>query len=297
MPGSCGERWPMPHEANLHGRLQFLRLAIGFGKAIAVAAILIWSLVPIVFIVVSSFKPGKDIFAVPPRLAFSPTVEHYVDIWTKWATFFHGLLNSLIITVGATVLAVLASSLAGFAYSRFRSPSMTRSALFLILVRLLPPIVVTLPLFPIVNWLRLNDTHFVLIVLYATFFVSLGSILMRTFIDQIPVELDEAALVDGASRFTVLWRVILPLATQGMLAVAVFVIVFAWNEFLFAFIFTSTRAKTAPLVIAEMIGSFDGVDWGILFAAATVQLLPVLLFVVLTQRYLVAGLTAGAIKG
>ena len=174
---------------------------------------------------------------------------------------------------------------------------MTRSALFLILVRLLPPIVITLPLFPIINWLRLNDTHLILIILYATFFVSLGTILMRTFIDQIPRELDEAALVDGADQFTILRRVILPLATQGMLAVAVFVIVFAWNEFLFAFIFTSTRAKTAPLFIAEMIGSFDGVDWGILFAAATVQLLPILIFVVLTQKYLVAGLTAGAIKG
>ena len=277
--------------------MRFSRLAIGLGKGVAVAMILIWSLVPIAFIVISSLKPGRDIFAVPPRIVFEPTFQHYVNLWTNWSGFFHGLLNSLIITAGATLLAVLASSLAGFAYSRYRSPAMTRSALFLILVRLLPPIVVTLPLFPIVNWLRLNDTHLVLIILYATFFVSLGTILMRTFIDQIPLELDEAAQVDGASQFTILRRVILPLATQGMLAVAVFVIVFAWNEFLFAFIFTSTRAKTAPLFIAEMIGSFDGVDWGILFAAATVQLLPILIFVVLTQKYLVAGLTAGAIKG
>jgi multiple sugar transport system permease protein len=120
---------------------------------------------------------------------------------------------------------------------------------------------------------------------------------MRTFIDQIPRELDEAALVDGASRLTILWRVIMPLSAQGMLAVAVFVIVFAWNEFLFAFIFTSTRAKTAPLFIAEMMGSLDAFDWGVLFAASTVQLLPIMLFVLLTQKHLVAGLTGGAIKG
>jgi len=174
---------------------------------------------------------------------------------------------------------------------------MAGSAVFLVLVRLLPPIVVTLPLFPIVNWLRLNDTHLVLIILYATFFVSLGTLLMRTFIEQIPSELDEAAVVDGAGRWTILRRVIMPLSAQGMVAVAVFVIVYAWNEFLFAFIFTSTRAKTAPLVIAEMIGSFDGVDWGVLFAASTVQLLPILLFVIFMQRSLVAGLTSGAIKG
>ena len=130
-------------------------------------------------------------------------------------------------------------------------------------MRLIPPIVVTLPLFPIINAIGLNDTHIVLIVLYATFFVSLGTVLMRTFIDQIPRELDEAAEIDGATRMTMLRTIIVPLAAPGILAVAVFVVVFAWNEFLFAFIFTATNAKTAPLVISEMIGSIDGVDWGV----------------------------------
>jgi multiple sugar transport system permease protein len=195
------------------------------------------------------------------------------------------------------VLVIVASTMAGFAYSRTRTPFMQQSATFLIVVRLLPPIVVTLPLFGVVNLLGLNDTHLILILLYATFFVSLGTILMRTFIDQIPYELDEAAMVDGANRATILWTIIRPLAKQGMLAVSVFVIVYAWNEFLFAFIFTSTKAKTAPLVISEMMGSLDGVDWGVLFAASTVQLLPILLFVMLMQKHLVAGLTGGAVKG
>ena len=120
---------------------------------------------------------------------------------------------------------------------------------------------------------------------------------MRTFIEQIPRELDEAASIDGAGRLTILWQVIVPLAAPGILAVSVFVAVYAWNEFLFAFVFTATRAKTAPLVISEMIGSIDGVDYGILFAASTVQLVPVLLFVIFMNRHLVAGLTAGATKG
>lgn len=273
------------------------RNLVGVAKSIAVAVILFWSLAPIVFMVMSSIKPGQDIFAVPPHWSFHPTFAHYATLWAKWQGFFSGLWNSFVITTGATLLVIAASTMAGFAYSRTRTPFMQKSATFLIVVRLLPPIVVTLPLFGVVNLLGLNDTHLILVLLYATFFVSLGTILMRTFIDQIPYELDEAAKVDGAGRWTILWTVIRPLARQGMMAVSVFVIVYAWNEFLFAFIFTSTKAKTAPLVISEMMGSMDGVDWGVLFAASTVQLLPVLLFVMFMQKHLVAGLTGGAVKG
>ena len=272
-------------------------IPVRLGKALAVVAILFWSLFPIAFIVMSSLKPGQDIFAVPPKYLFTPTLQHYVSLWNQWGVFFRGLVNSTIITAGAAALAVVASTCAGYVYSRNSSRLLNGSVLFLIVVRLIPPIVVTLPLFPIVNAMGLNDTHIVLIVLYATFFVSLGTVLMRTFIDQIPRELDEAAMIDGAGRLTILRRVIVPLSTPGILAVAVFVVVFAWNEFLFAFIFTATKAKTAPLVISEMIGSIDGVDWGILFAASTVQLAPVLLFVIFMNRFLVAGLTAGATKG
>jgi multiple sugar transport system permease protein len=273
------------------------KLAIGVGKAVAVCAILIWSLFPLAFIIMSAFKPGQDIFAVPPKFVFTPTWQHYSKLWSDWGMFFDGLFNSTIITIGATVLAITTSTGAGYVYSRYSSRFLNASVLFLIIVRLIPPIVVTLPLFPIINAMGLNDTHIVLVVLYATFFVSLGTVLMRTFIDQIPRELDEAAQIDGATRLVTLRRIIVPLAAPGILAVAVFVVVFAWNEFLFAFIFTATKAKTAPLVISEMIGSIDGVDWGVLFAASTIQLIPVLLFVVLMNRYLVAGLTAGATKG
>ncbi len=273
------------------------RFLCAASKAAAVVAILIWSLFPIMFIVLSSLKPGQEIFAVPPKYLFTPTLRHYGELWSAWGVFFEGLLNSTLVTAGATALAVIASTCAGYVYSRHSGRFLNAGIVGLIVVRLIPPIVVTLPLFPIVNAMRLNDTHLVLIVLYATFFVSLGTVLMRTFIDQIPRDLDEAAEIDGASRMMILWRVIVPLAAPGILAVAVFVVVFSWNEFLFAFIFTATRAKTAPLVIAEMIGSIDGVDWGILFAASTVQLVPVLLFVVFMNRYLVAGLTAGATKG
>ena len=266
-------------------------------KAGIALLIVVWSLLPITMIVLSSFKLDRDIFAVPFRLGFTPTLSNYATLWADWGEFFGGLVNSLIVTACATVLAVVVSTFAGYAYSRNRHPVLSGSAFFLIFIRLIPPIVITLPLFPAINALRLNDTHLVLILLYAAFFVSLGTLVMRTFIDQIPVEIDEAAHIDGASRWQILRRLILPLSAQGMVAVAVFVIVFSWNEYLFALIFTTSRARTAPLVISEMIGAVEGIQWGVLFAATTIQLLPVLLFVLIAQKQLVAGLTAGSTKG
>ena len=120
---------------------------------------------------------------------------------------------------------------------------------------------------------------------------------MKTFIDGLSTELDDAARVDGATEWQTLWRVILPLTAQGMVAAAVFVFVFSWNEFLFAFIFTTSNAKTTPLIISELMGSLTGVDWGMLFAAVSLQLVPIAVFVMLLQRYLIAGLTAGSLKG
>ena len=266
-------------------------------RGLAVALLIAWSAFPIALVVLSSFKPPRDIFVYPPRWLFEPTLANYAGLWTRWPDFFRNLVNSAIVAAGATALAVLSSALAAFVYSRFRSKLLTATAFFMIFIRLFPPIVITLPLFPAINALKLNDTHAVLILLYATFFVSLGTLVMRAFVDQIPRELDEAAMVDGAGPFAVFRRVILPLCAQGMVAVGVFVLVFAWNEFLFAFIFTTTKAKTAPLTLSEMTGAVDGVEWGVLFAATTLQLAPIVTLVILAQRYLIAGLTAGATKG
>lgn len=260
-------------------------------------AVVAWSLFPIALIVMASFKPTATIFEIPPRFAFRPRVENYALLGQKWPDFFANLRNSLVITFGATLLTVAVSTTAGYVYSRYRSRALTLTAFFMVFIRMFPPIVTTLPLFPAMNALGLMDTHLLLILLYATFFVSLSTWIMKAFIDQIPRELEEAAFVDGASLAQTLARVTLPLAAHGMIASAVFVFVFAWNEFLFAFIFTTTRAKTAPLVISEMLGSVTGVDWGAVFAAATIQLVPILVFVILIQKFLIAGLTAGAIKG
>ncbi|MEH6728654.1 MAG: carbohydrate ABC transporter permease [Hyphomicrobiales bacterium] len=257
----------------------------------------LWSAFPIYMVVSSSFKTHIDIFAVPSKFLFTPTLDNYRQLLSDWPEFLDGLLNSLIITTGATLLTAIVSLLAGYAYSRYQSRMLTASAFFMILVRMLPPLVVTIPLFPIINWLELNDTHAILIVLYAAFFVSLSTWILKTFIDQIPRELEEAAEVEGASLMQRLIKIILPLSVHGMVAACVFVVVFSWNEYMFALIFTSSAAKTAPLVLAEISGSLEGVQWGVLFAAATLQLAPILIFVLLVQKYIVTGLTAGAVKG
>lgn len=272
-------------------------LASVIARTVVVILLIGWSAAPVFLIVISSFKPTPEIFAYPPHLLFEPTFEHYANLFEKWPDFFGTLRNSAIIALTATALTVFSSVLAGYVYSRYRGTALGASAMFMVAIRLLPPIVITLPLYPVVSGLKLADTHFLMVALYSTFFVSLGSMILKTFIDSIPDELDQAARIDGASEMQILRRIIVPLSAQGMVAASVFVFVFAWNEYLFAFIFTTSNAKTAPVVISEMMGSLTGVDWGLLFAAASVQLAPVVTFVILVQKFLIAGLTAGSVKG
>jgi multiple sugar transport system permease protein len=270
------------------------------GRAARLAAALLavcWSVFPIALVVLSSFRPQRDIFAIPPTLIFSPTFNNYARLLEQWPAFLPNMLNSFLITAGATLVCVGFATLAGYVYARFQSRLLAVSAFLMVALRMLPPIVVTLPLFPLFSALGVNDTHIVLVLLYAAFFVSLCTWIMRAFIDQVPRELEEAAVVDGARLWQILRHVILPLVLNGLIAAALFVVVYAWNEFVFALVFTTRNARTTPLVMSEMLSTIDGVDWGVLFAAATIQLAPVLLFVLAAQRYVIAGLTAGAVKG
>src|SRR5690606_22970290 len=168
-------------------------------RSLFLAFMLVWSVAPILFIVTSSFKRQVDIFVSPPKLVFTPTVDNYIKLTSQWQGFFTSMGNSLIVALGATVLAGIVSFFGGYAYSRYRSRLTSWTAVYMIAVRVLPPIVVTLPLFPVADRLGLGDTHLLLILLYATFWVSLNTMIMKNFFDQIPYELDEAAYVDGAS--------------------------------------------------------------------------------------------------
>ena len=276
-----------------------MRKPTPLGRCVRLVLILIavmWCSFPILMVVLSSFKQPHQIFETPPSLIFTPTLDNYRVLWSQHKEFFRGLLSSLYVTLGTTMAVICVSTCAGYVYARFSNPALNLSAFGLLAVRMLPPIIITLPLFPVVNALGMNDTHILLVILYTAFYVSLGTWIMRAFIMQLPIELEEAAAVDGASLRHILLRIILPLSVPGLISVCIFVVVFAWNEYFFALVFTTRDARTAPVVIGELLSTVEGVQWGVIFAAATVQLVPVLVLVIALQKYLVAGLTAGAVK-
>jgi len=256
-----------------------------------------WSVVPIYLIVASSLKAPGDLFEFPPRLFWRPVLTSYATLWTQWPEFFRALGSSALVAVSAAVFTVALAAPAGWAYSRHRGRGLAGTAVLLLAARMFPPIVITIPLYPVVQRLGLADHAATLIVLYTAFYVSLATWLVKSFIDEIPVEVEEAARVDGCGTFQVLTRVTLPLTAPGLVATFVLALVFGWNEYLFAFLFTATRTKTAPVILSEMLGSATGVEWGPLFAATTIQLVPMLAVVWLVQRALLRGMTAGAVKG
>jgi len=187
----------------------------------AIAMIFVWSLVPVLFIVINSFRFPRDILIYPPPINTNFSFDNYFDLVKNYPTFFGYMGNSAIIAISATVIGVIVSACAGYVYSRFPGRFTSISGFYLIAVRLLPGLVISIPLFPLVGYLGLMDTHAILILLYVTFWVSVNTFVMKAFIDQIPKELDEAALIDGASSLQVLFKIILPLSAQGMVAAAV----------------------------------------------------------------------------
>ena len=211
--------------------------------------------------------------------------------------YFHQLLNSLIVGVGSTILAVGLGTFAAYAFSRFKIAGKEDLLFFILSTRMLPPVVVVIPIYLMYSALGLRDTHAGLILLYTTFNVSFAVWLMKGFIDEIPREYEDAALVDGYTRFQTFIKVVLPQSVTGIAATAVFCLITAWNEFAFALVLTEVggKAVTAPPSITSATGS-GGVDWGKIAAATFVFLLPVAVFTFLMRKHLLRGITFGAVK-
>ena len=236
------------------------------------------------------------------RLTFVlPTVFGTIAICVALANggskYFYQLLNSIIIGGGSTILAVGLGTLAAYAFSRFNIAGKDDLLFFILSTRMLPPVVVVIPIYLMYSALGLRDTHFGLILLYTTFNVSFAVWLMKGFIDEIPKEYEDAALVDGYSRFQTFRKVILPQSVTGIAATAVFCLITAWNEFAFALVLTEVggRAVTAPPSITSATGS-SGMDWGKIAAGTFVFLLPVAVFTFLMRNHLLRGVTFGAVK-
>lgn len=259
-------------------------------------AFFVWTLFPIVWLFLTSLKTRLAAFRLPPEWVFTPTLTNYAQILAM-PELAHAFLNSVIVSVTSTLLVLWLAVMAGYAYSRFEFAAKRASAVGLLVTRMFPPVVIVPSLFALLHWAGLYDSRTVLSVLYASFTVSFSVWMMKAFFDDIPLHVEEAALVDGWSRFQAFRKVVLPLAAPGIVATAIFTFVLAWNEFLFAFMFTSEQAKTAPVAFVGIILRETGVEWNLMAAGAGLLMMPTLALSWVIQRYFVQGLGLGAVKG
>ncbi|EKF59885.1 carbohydrate ABC transporter permease [Allorhizobium sp. NPDC080224] len=286
------------------------------------------TLIPLLWIISTSFKSGPDSISYPPKVVFQPTLEGYVNLFTTqsrpsaadlaklpppttWydkitrdrgmiisgpSRFGQRFLNSVIIGFGSTFLSIFLGTLAAYAFSRFKVPLKDDLLFFILSTRMMPPIAVAIPIYLMFRQLGLSDTHLGMILLYTAVNLSLSVWLLKGFIDEIPREYEEAALIDGYTRFQAFYKVVLPQAATGIASTAIFCLIFAWNEYAFAVLLTSGNAQTAPPFIPTILSVGGGIDWPAVAAAATLFLLPVVVFTVLLRKHLLRGITFGAVR-
>ncbi|KIT15016.1 carbohydrate ABC transporter permease [Jannaschia aquimarina] len=292
---------------------------------ILVVTYAIITMIPLIWIILTAFKSPADAISYPPKVVFDPTLEGYVNLFTTrtrispealaalpepdtWydrivrqydmviagpSKFGERFVNSVIIGFGSTFLSVFLGTLAAYAFSRFRIPLADDLLFFILSTRMMPPIAVAIPIFLMYRQLGLSDTHLGMILLYTAVNISLAVWLLKGFIDEIPREYEEAALIDGYTRFQAFYKVVLPQAATGIASTAIFCLIFAWNEYAFAVLLTSANAQTAPPFIPTIIG-VGGLDWPAVAAGATLFLLPVMIFTVALRNHLLRGITFGA---
>ncbi len=284
------------------------------------------TILPLVWILMTGFKSPSDAISYPPKVIFEPTLEGYVNLFTTrtrqtaeylaanppqtWyeeivrkydmviagpSRYGERFLNSVIIGFGSTFLSIFLGTLAAYAFSRFKVPLKDDLMFFILSTRMMPPIAVAIPIFLMFRSLGLSDTHLGMIVLYTAVNISLAVWLLKGFIDEIPREYEEAALIDGYTRFQAFVKVVLPQAATGIASTAIFCLIFAWNEYAFAVLLTSGTAQTAPPFIPTIIG-VGGQDWPAVAAGATLFLIPVVVFTVLLRKHLLRGITFGAVR-
>ena len=299
-------------------------------RALAVLVLALVGLIPVFAMGVTALKSRADVVAVPPRIVFEPTLEGFVFLLTERSQlsgaalttaqenaedlglferialangqringpsdFVMRLRNSLIIAGGSTIASVTLGLFAAYAFSRFNIPGKDDLLFFILSTRMLPAVVVAVPLFLMYRQLGLHDTHLGMILLYTVFNLSLTVWLLKGFIDEIPREYEEAALVDGYTRLQAFFKIVLPQATTGIAATTVFSFIFAWNEYAFALMMTSNTARTAPPAIATMLGR-GGIEWSAIAAGTLAFLIPVVIITFALRRHLLRGVTFGAIR-
>lgn len=267
------------------------------GVAMGVALTLVISLAPFAWMAISSVTSTRELYSVPPHwLPRAPTLDHYRTV--LWASNIpRYFLNSVVISLGSTAIALVLAVFASYGFARFRFRGRRAAQAFVLVGQLLPTAAIVVPLFVILQTLGLVNTYLGLILVYTILTLPLAVWMLTSYFRAIPVELEEAAIMDGASRLAILFRITLPLSLPGIVAVVVYAFVTTWNEFIFALVFAQDASvKTLPIGIAEFMGEFT-TDWGAVMAASLIMTLPIVIAFLLLQRLFVGGLAAGAIKG
>ena len=316
----------MTGSAAAHSIVEPSRLAKRAAVVIVILYALI-SMVPLIWIVLTGFKTPPDSISYPPKILFQPSLEGYVNLFTtrtrQTSSFIATLppaetwydrlvrsrnmviagpskyvpryINSLIIGFGSTFLAVVLGTLTAYGFSRFKVPLKDDLLFFILSTRMMPPIAVAIPVYLMYRELGLTDTKLGMILLYTAVNVSLAVWLLKGFIDEIPREYEEAAMIDGYTRLQAFRKVVLPQAATGIAATAIFCLIFAWNEYAFAVLLTSGEAQTTPPFIPFIIGE-GGQDWPAVAAGTTLFLIPIVAFTILLRKHLLRGITFGAVR-
>jgi multiple sugar transport system permease protein len=269
--------------------------ALSVLRAVFLIGFLAFVLLPLYWVIVTSIKPTSDYLVVPPVwFPAQPTIVHYTAALFSYRGL-QALVNSLIISSASTVLSTIFGTMMAYSLARFNTGG-KHLAFWVLSQRFLPPVAVILPIFLLFRGWKLYDTHVGLILAYTFMTLPLTVWMMYAYFRQLPKSLEEAALVDGLSRWQTLWKIAVPLAAPGIVAAAVFAFIAVWTEFFFALILTSRHAFTLPTVFRAFL-SFQGAQYGEACALATTSLVPSLILGMLVQRHLVRGLTLGAIRG
>lgn len=271
-----------------------------FGHRMRITAGIFVSLIflfPVYWMVLTSFKHQVDIFTNPPKFLFTPTLETYIE-YMKRADINRRLINTVIVAFGSGLFSLLVGAMAGYALARIRIRGAATFGLLILLSRGVPPIALAVPMFLVARKLGLTDKHITLILAYSTFLVPYVMWLMRSFFVSLPRELEESAMIDGCSRYGAFFKIIVPISLPGLISTLIFSMILAWEELLFALVLTNRYATTMPVAIAGIAGdTINGANWGALTAVGTITVVPVVIFALMVQKWLIKGLADGATKG
>jgi ABC-type sugar transport system, permease component len=271
------------------------RKAIYLVLYVLMFAAMVWALMPILWMMLSSVKTQVNMFSMPPKFFFAPTFQTYRDMFTGSGNFGEFLSNSVIVTLSTTILSVVLGLMGGFAIARGNFKRENSISSWIISTRMAPIPAVILPLYLMFAKVGLIGTTVGLVFAYTTFNLPFALWMMATFFKDVPVDMEEAAMIDGCSKFEAFRRIAVPAAAPGIVATAILCLMFSWNDFAFASVFSGRGTQTVP-VAASLLISQHGIQWGQAMATGTIIIMPMAICGLAVRKYLVRGLSMGAVK-